>query len=214
MVLDTDARFLAVKYPLGGDLDMMVGPELVKTWDYTHFDLAFPTRGYFGLPNGYEVLAEFPVGSTAMQALRRFVRQFPPEFIPLGIHTPRNAGWIRPNGDFYPGTNGHYTLAQYIVAKVWGGGPGNGEQFLAEQGWCRIHYSGQVTPPENGFYRAVTLHQIQKARSLYRSNPDEDWREAIRTFIQTAFRAKKAHRAEADHYIERSVGGLPSLPAD
>ena len=56
---DTQARFLAVSYPFGGDLDHMVGPELVKTWDYLRFDLAFPTRAYFSLPNGYELLKEF-----------------------------------------------------------------------------------------------------------------------------------------------------------
>lgn len=206
---DTEARFLAVSYPLGDDLDTMVGPELVKTFDYIRYELAFQTRAHFGMPNGFLVLKEYQVGLTATQALRKFVRDFPPKFIPLGEHTPRSAGWIRPNGDFYPGSNGHWTLAQYISARVWGG-PGS-EEFLEEQGWCRIHYTGQVTPPQAS-YKRVTREQIQKARSLYRSDPDPDWREALRTFIITAFRARRAPREEAEKYIEREVGGLPSVP--
>src|SRR5262245_38728292 len=99
---DTAARFLAVKYPLGGDFDHMVGPELVRTVDYLRFDLAFPTRAYFGLPSGYELLKMYPVGLTATQALRKFVRDFPPTVIKLGEQPPRSAGWIAPNGDFYP----------------------------------------------------------------------------------------------------------------
>jgi hypothetical protein len=205
---DTEARFLAVEYPLGGDFDNMVGPELVKTWDYVKFDLAFPTKGYFSLPNAYQVRAEYSVGLTAVQALRKFVRDFPPHFVPLGITTPRSAGWIRPNGDFYPGVNGHYTLAQYISAKVWGG-PG-GENFLEQEGWCRLHWTGQVTPPGCS-YKRVTRAQIQKARSLFHGDLDPDWREALKTFIHTSFRARREPREVAEEYIERQVGGLPQI---
>lgn len=202
--LDTAARFLAVTYPLGGDLDSMVGPELVKTWDYVHFELAFPTKGYFSLPNGYLVLAEYPVGLTAMQALRKFVRDYPPQVVKLGQKPPRSAGWIAPNGDFYPGVNGHYTLAQYITAKLWMG-PG-GEEFLDEQGWCRIHYTGQVTPPQCS-YRLVTREQKHAARALLHTDHDEGWQEALRTFIYTVFRAKQKPRDEAEEFLQaREVG--------
>lgn len=203
--LDTDARFLAVMYPLGGDLEQMVGPELVKTYDYIHFDLAFPTRAYFGLPNGYLVLKEYPVGLTAMQALRKFVREFPPRKIPLGEQPPRSAGWIAPNGDFYPGANGHYTLAQYIVASIWMG-PGNGEETLEEQGWCRVHYTGQVTPPQCSF-KTVTRVQKHAAKALLHTSNDPDWREALQTFIYTVFRAKRKPRDEAEEFLlEHALG--------
>src|SRR4051812_35739998 len=140
---DTEARFLAVSYPLGGDLDTMVGPELVKTFNYLRFELAFQTRAHFALPSGFEVLKDYPVGLTATQALRKFVRDFPPNYVPLGDQPSRSAGWIAPNGSFYPGANGHYTLAQYITAKLWAGPAG--EEFLEEHGWCRLYYTGQIT---------------------------------------------------------------------
>ena len=111
--LDTTARFLAVTYPLGGDLDSMVGPELVKTWDYVHFELAFPTKGYFSLPNGYLVLAEYPVGLTAMQALRKFVRDFPPKVVKLGQKPPR---YLRPGQTMRLGVRGLGEQTQVTIA--------------------------------------------------------------------------------------------------
>lgn len=202
---DTDARFLAVEYPLGGDLSNMVGPELVKTHDYIHFELAFQTRAYFAMPNGYEVLKEYPVGLTALQALRKFVHDFPPKKVLLGERPPRSAGWISPEGTFYPTTNGHYTLAQYIVARLWVG-PGNGEETLDEHGWCRVHYTGQVTPPICSF-KTVTRAQKHAAKALLHTCDDPEWQEALRTFIYTVFRAKRKPREEAEEFLqEREVG--------
>jgi hypothetical protein len=196
---DTEARFLAVSYPLGGDLDTMVGPELVKTFDYLRFDLAFPTRAYFGLPNGYELLKEYPVGLTAMQAIRKFVRDFPPQYVALGDATARSAGWIAPNGSFYPGVNGHYTLAQYITTKLWMGPAG--EEFLEDQGWCRVYYTGQITPPQCS-YKKVTREQVYAVRALMQSEDDPDWREVLREFVFTVARAYRKPREFAVEFLQ------------
>ena len=58
-----------------------------------------------------------------------------------------------------------------------------GEEFLEEQGWCRIHYTGQVTPPQCSF-KSITREQVHTARALLYTDADPDWQDALRRYLE------------------------------
>lgn len=195
-------RWVALRYTVGhGAAEYEVGPDLVTTRDNETFTLPFTVRSYPLHPEKFTILREYPKERSGMRILRDFVRDFPPE-----VAAPyRSSGWIRPNGEFYPGMHGHATLAQYLTTLLWGGPVG--EPMLEDHDWLRLHYTGQPTPPKASF-KFVTVEQLDTIKALMDASDDEDWREHLEQFTRSVRRAHKLYgerRAEIEPGLRSRV---------
>lgn len=175
-------EFLAIKYMVGADRDVEVGPALVSTSDRNKF--------YHQLGPGYMVLESYTTlksyGSYSLDddavdgILVQFVLDFYDHKPESGIAAGKS-GWLSPEGIFYVCEDWeHDSLAYNLVICLTKKHPVNATLRLEEAGWVRVgcRYVGMrmnATPTEA---------QITTLMEIYANTTEGERRTSLRGFLR------------------------------
>lgn len=195
----TTKRFFIAMYSAGPNSDHMVGPALLSTYypvvegaGNSSIERVYHHDGPTWMPliaGEYEVLRVFRPGTQYISALLALYEQYGPE-----PEAPcRSAGWIAPNGAFYPCDYGnHRSTAYAITMKLWRSE--GGEKELNQKRWLMLYFTGQCfmqrqrddrhAPDDVKRRNRPTSQQVATIEALIAASPDPGWQVQLRECLE------------------------------